>query len=245
MFDLTGKRALVTGASGGIGASIAKALYGCGATIALSGTRVDALNELAAMLGERAKVVPGNLGATNIGATLIAAAEQALGGVDILVNNAGVTRDSLALRMKDDDWATVLRVDLDAVFSLSRAALRGMVKNRWGRVINITSVVGTTGNPGQANYAAAKAGVAGMSKALALEVATRNITINCIAPGFIATAMTDVLTEEQKARVLGNVPLGRLGTAAEVAACAVFLASQEAAYITGQTLHVNGGLVMV
>ncbi|MBM3509944.1 MAG: 3-oxoacyl-[acyl-carrier-protein] reductase [Alphaproteobacteria bacterium] len=245
MFDLSGKRALVTGASGGIGAAIAETLHGQGATVALSGTRRDALDALGQKLGARVHVVPGDLADPAAPAAMVAAAEQAMGGLDILVNNAGVTRDTLVLRMKDEDWTTVIRVDLEAVFRLSRAALRGMLKSRWGRIVNITSVVGHTGNPGQVNYAAAKAGVVGLSKSLAQEVASRGITVNCVAPGFIQTAMTDGLTEEQKKRILDSVPLARLGTPADVAACVVFLASSEAGYVTGQTLHVNGGMAMI
>jgi 3-oxoacyl-[acyl-carrier protein] reductase len=245
MFDLSGKRALVTGASGGIGAAIAETLHRQGATVALSGTRRDALDALGRRMAARVHVVPGDLADPAAPAAMVAAAEQAMGGLDILVNNAGVTRDTLVLRMKDEDWATVIRIDLDAVFRLSRAALRGMLKSRWGRIVNITSVVGHTGNPGQVNYAAAKAGVVGLSKSLAQEVASRGITVNCVAPGFIQTAMTDGLTEEQKKRILDTVPLARLGTPADVAACVGFLASDEAGYVTGQTLHVNGGMAMI
>lgn len=245
MFDLSGKRALVTGATGGIGAAIARALHAQGATLAVSGTRVDALESLAAELGERVKVVPGDL-ATPAGADALAkAAEAALGQVDILVNNAGLTRDGLAVRMKDEDWQTVLDVDLTAGFKLARAALRGMMKRRWGRIIGITSIVGVTGNPGQANYAAAKAGMIGMSKALAAEVASRGITVNCVAPGFIATAMTEVLSADQKERLNTAIPAGRMGAVADIAAGVVYLASDEAAYITGQTLHINGGMAMI
>ncbi|NYZ11983.1 3-oxoacyl-[acyl-carrier-protein] reductase [Azospirillum sp. RWY-5-1] len=246
MFDLTGKTALVTGASGGIGAAIARALHAQGATVALSGTRVEPLQALAAELGERAVVTPGNL--TDAAATeaLAKEAEAALGGrIDILVNNAGLTRDQLALRMKDDDWQTVLDVNLTAAFRLSRAVMRGMMKRRWGRIIGITSIVGVTGNPGQANYAASKAGMIGMSKSLAAEVASRNITVNCVAPGFITTAMTDALTGDQKEKLLGGIPAGRMGEPSEIAAGVVFLASEEAAYVTGQTLHVNGGMAMI
>lgn len=246
MFDLTGKTALVTGASGGIGAAIARALHAQGATVALSGTRVEPLQALAAELGERAVVTPGNL--TDAAATeaLAKDAEAALGGrIDILVNNAGLTRDQLALRMKDDDWQTVLDVNLTAAFRLSRAVMRGMMKRRWGRIIGITSIVGVTGNPGQANYAASKAGMIGMSKSLAAEVASRNITVNCVAPGFITTAMTDALTGDQKEKLLGGIPAGRMGEPSEIAAGVVFLASEEAAYVTGQTLHVNGGMAMI
>jgi 3-oxoacyl-[acyl-carrier protein] reductase len=245
MFDLTGKRALVTGASGGIGAAIARALHAQGATVALSGTRVGPLEELAASLGDRVLVTPGNLSDAADTERLAKDAETALGGMDILVNNAGLTRDQLALRMKDDDWQSVLDVNLTAAFRLSRAALRGMMKRRWGRIIGITSIVGVTGNPGQANYAASKAGMIGMSKALAAEVGSRGITVNCVAPGFIVSAMTEVLAEDQKAKLLAGIPLGRMGEADEIAAAVVYLASAEAAYVTGQTLHVNGGMAMI
>ncbi|AWK87152.1 3-oxoacyl-[acyl-carrier-protein] reductase [Azospirillum thermophilum] len=245
MFDLTGKCALVTGASGGIGASIARALYAQGATVALSGTRVSALEELAASLGERAKVVAGNLADAAATEQLAKDAEAALGRVDILVNNAGLTRDQLALRMKDEDWQQVIDVNLTAAFRLSRAVLRGMMKRRWGRIIGITSIVGVTGNPGQANYAASKAGMIGMSKALAAEVASRNVTVNCVAPGFITTAMTDALNDEQKGKLLAAIPAGRMGEPGEIAAGVVYLASEEAAYVTGQTLHINGGMAMI
>ena len=245
MFDLTGKKALVTGASGGIGASIARALHAQGATVALSGTRVGPLEELAADLGERAKVVPGNLADAAATEQLAKDAEAALGQVDILVNNAGLTRDQLALRMKDDDWQSVIDVNLTAAFRLSRAVMRGMMKRRWGRIIGITSIVGVTGNPGQANYAASKAGMIGMSKSLAAEVASRGITVNCVAPGFITTAMTDALNGEQKEKLLTNIPAGRMGEPGEIAAGVVYLASEEAAYITGQTLHINGGMAMI
>lgn len=246
MFDLTGKTALVTGASGGIGAAIARALHAQGATVALSGTRVEPLQALAAELGERAVVTPGNLSDAEATEKLAKDAEAALGGrIDILVNNAGLTRDQLALRMKDDDWQAVLDVNLTAAFRLSRAVMRGMMKRRWGRIVGITSIVGVTGNPGQANYAASKAGMIGMSKALAAEVASRNITVNCVAPGFITTAMTDALTGDQKEKLLGGIPAGRMGEPSEIAAGVVFLASEEAAYVTGQTLHVNGGMAMI
>jgi 3-oxoacyl-[acyl-carrier protein] reductase len=245
MFDLQGKRALVTGASGGIGGSIARALHGRGAVVGLSGTRVDALNALAAELKERAHVLPADLSDPAAADQLIKAADAALGGVDILVNNAGLTRDGLAVRMKDEDWQKVLDVNLTSAFRLSRAVLRGMMKNRWGRIVSISSVVGATGNAGQANYAASKAGLFGMSKALAQEVASRNITVNCVAPGFIVTAMTGSLSEEQKQKLAQNIPAARLGTPADVAAAVVYLASEEAAYVTGQTLHVNGGLAMI
>jgi 3-oxoacyl-[acyl-carrier protein] reductase len=245
MFDLKDKRALITGASGGIGGAIAKALHAQGAIVALSGTRVDPLEQLASELKERAHVLPGDLSSAAAADELIKAAEAAMGGLDILVNNAGLTRDTLAMRMKDDDWNKVLDVNLGAAFRLSRAALRGMMKQRWGRIINITSVVGVTGNAGQANYAASKAGMIGMSKSLAAEVASRGITVNCIAPGFITTAMTDALSDDVKQQILTRVPMGRFGDVADVAACAVFLASREAGYMTGQTLHVNGGMAMI
>lgn len=244
MFDLTGKSALVTGASGGIGASIAKALHGAGAAVVLSGTRVEALESLRGALGERAFVAPADLSQVDSADALIKNAEQAVGSVDILINNAGLTRDQLLLRMKDEDWAKVIEVDLTAGFRLARSVVRGMMKKRWGRIVSITSVVGATGNPGQTNYAAAKAGTVGFSKALAQEVASRGITVNCVAPGFIATAMTDALTAEQKERIAKSVPLGRIGTPEEVAACVLFLASDEARYVTGHTLHVNGGMAM-
>ncbi|UEM05255.1 3-oxoacyl-[acyl-carrier-protein] reductase [Skermanella rosea] len=245
MFDLTGKSALVTGASGGIGAAIARALHAQGASVALSGTKVEALEALAAELGGRAFVVPANLGDTAATEALVKNAEAAMGQVDILVNNAGLTRDGLAMRMKDEDWQLVLDVNLTASFRLSRAVLRGMMKRRWGRIIGITSIVGVTGNPGQANYAASKAGMIGMSKALAAEVASRNITVNCVAPGFIATAMTDVLPDEQKQKLTGAVPAGRLGDPGDIAAGVVYLASEQAGYVTGQTLHINGGMAMI
>lgn len=245
MFDLKGKGALVTGASGGIGGAISRALHAQGAKVALSGTRADVLAALAKELGDGACAVPADL-ATAVGAdTLAKDAEAALGGVDILVNNAGRTRDALALRMKDEDWQTVLDLNLTAGFRLARACLRGMMKKRWGRIIGVASVVGVTGNPGQANYAASKAGMIGMAKALAQEVASRGITVNCIAPGFIATAMTASLTDTQKAELASRIPCGRLGGPEDVAAACVFLASDEAAYVTGQTLHVNGGMAMI
>ena len=245
MFDLTGRSALVTGASGGIGAAIARALHAQGAKVALSGTKVEALEALAAELGDRAFVTPANLSDTAATEGLIKSAEAAMGQVDILVNNAGLTRDGLAMRMKDEDWQLVLDVNLTASFRLSRAVLRGMMKRRWGRIIGITSIVGVTGNPGQANYAASKAGMIGMSKALAAEVASRNITVNCVAPGFIATAMTDVLPDEQKQKLTGAVPAGRLGDPKDIAAGVVYLASEQAGYVTGQTLHINGGMAMI
>jgi 3-oxoacyl-[acyl-carrier protein] reductase len=245
MFDLTGRTALVTGASGGIGKDIARALHASGAVVALSGTRLDALEALASELGERAHVLQSDLSDKAQAEALVPAAEAALGGLDILVNNAGITRDMLFMRLKDEDWEAVLNVNLTSAFRLSRAALRGMMRKRFGRIIGITSVVGVTGNPGQGNYAAAKAGMIGMTKSLAAEVASRGITVNCVAPGFIASPMTDALDEKQKEAILRVVPAGRLGTGADVAAAVVYLASDEAAYVTGQTLHVNGGMAMI
>lgn len=245
MFDLTGKRALVTGASGGIGGAIARALHGAGASVALSGTRAEALSALASELGERTFVTPANLSTAEGADQLIKDAEAAMGGIDILVNNAGLTRDQLAMRMKDEDWQTVLDVNLTAAFRLSRACLRGMMKGRFGRIIGITSVVGVTGNAGQTNYAASKAGMIGMSKSLAQEVASRGITVNCVAPGFIETAMTDVLSDDLKAKLLDGIPAGRLGNSDDIAAACLYLASDEASYVTGQTLHVNGGMAMI
>ncbi|HEX5278660.1 MAG TPA: 3-oxoacyl-[acyl-carrier-protein] reductase [Micropepsaceae bacterium] len=247
MFDLSGKTALVTGASGGIGAAIAKALHGQGARAILSGTRTEQLEKLAAELGDgRAFPVACNLALPAEIDGLIAKAEAASGApVDILVNNAGITRDNLFMRMKDEDWDQVVAVNLTAPFKLCRAVLRQMVRRRWGRIITVTSIVGSTGNPGQANYAAAKAGLLGMTKALAAEVAARNITVNCVAPGFIVTSMTDVLTQEQKAQILPRIPMGRIGEPADVAGAVLYLASEEARYITGATLHVNGGMAML
>jgi 3-oxoacyl-[acyl-carrier protein] reductase len=245
MFNFTGKTALVTGASGGIGGAIARALHGAGAKVVLAGRRAEPLQALKAELGDRAAVVTGDLGELDKVDTLFKDAEAAYGQVDILVNNAGFTRDGLAMRMKDEDWQKVLDVDLTAGFRLIRASLRGMMKRRWGRIIGITSIVGVTGNPGQANYAAAKAGMIGMSKSLAQEVASRNITVNCVAPGFITTAMTEVLAPEQTARLKAAIPAGRMGNPADIAAAALYLASEEAAYVTGQTLHVNGGMAMI
>lgn len=245
MFDLTGKAALVTGASGGIGAEIARALHAAGATVGLSGTRVEPLEQLAAELGSRAHVLPCNLAVAEEVEGLVKRAAEAMGSVDILVNNAGITRDGLVMRMSDEDWASVLDVNLTSTFRLCRAAIRGMMKARWGRIVNIGSVVGTTGNGGQVNYSASKAGLLGLSKSLAAEVASRGITVNVVAPGFIATAMTDKLNEEQKARILTAVPAGRMGEPAEIAAAVLYLSSQEAAYVTGATLHVNGGMDMV
>ncbi|MFA7431222.1 MAG: 3-oxoacyl-[acyl-carrier-protein] reductase [Rhodospirillaceae bacterium] len=246
MFDLTGKCALVTGASGGIGAAIAKALHARGATVALSGTRRAALEAVAAELGnERVHIVTANLSDRDSVAGLVPAAEAAMGQIDILVNNAGLTRDNLAMRMKDDEWDTVLQVNLTAAFQLSKACLRGMMKRRFGRIVGITSIVGVTGNPGQANYAASKAGMIGMSKSMAAEVASRGITVNTVAPGFIATAMTDELPEAQKEKLNAGIPMGRMGSADDIAAAVLYLASDEAAYVTGQTLHVNGGMAMI
>ena len=245
MFDLSGKTALVTGASGGIGGPIARALHGQGAFVVLSGTRMDALQALAGELGGRTASISCDLADPPSVDGLIGLAEAAGGQVDILVANAGITRDGLMLRMKDEDWEAVLRVNLESYFRLSRAALRGMMKRRWGRIIGITSVVGVTGNPGQANYAASKAGMIGFSKSLAQEVATRNVTVNCVAPGMIASPMTDALNEQQKSTILGRIPAGRLGAGEDVAAACVYLASEEAGYVTGQTLHVNGGMAMI
>jgi 3-oxoacyl-[acyl-carrier protein] reductase len=245
MFDLSGKSALITGASGGIGGAIARALHGAGATVALSGTRVEALEGLASELGENAHITPANLSDAESLAALIGTAEEAMGAVDILINNAGLTRDMLSMRLSDEDWQSVLYVNLTAAFRLSRGVIRGMMKRRWGRIINIASVVGVTGNPGQANYAASKAGLIGMSKSMAQEVASRGITVNCVAPGMIITAMTDVLSDDQKKRILEIVPAGRLGESEEIAAGTLYLASEEAAYVTGQTLHINGGMAMI
>ncbi|AGH48089.1 MULTISPECIES: 3-oxoacyl-[acyl-carrier-protein] reductase [Sphingomonadales] len=246
MFDLTGMTALVTGASGGIGSAIAKALAGQGARLAVSGSNVEKLEAFRAELGGDHVALPCNLGDAAAVDGLVPAAVEALGGkIDILVNNAGVTRDNLAMRMKDEEWDQVIRINLEAAFRLIRAAAKPMMKARFGRVVSITSVVGQTGNPGQANYAASKAGLVGMSKALAQELASRNITVNCVAPGFIASAMTDVLPDAQKEALLGKIPAGKLGEGADVAAAVVYLASREAGYVTGQTLHVNGGMAMI
>lgn len=245
MFDLTGRRALVTGASGGIGAAIARGLHANGASVALSGTREAALQELAAELGERSAIVACNLSDPEAVEGLVPRVNEALGGLDILVNNAGLTRDGLAMRMKDDDWQSVLDVNLTASFRLARAALRGMTRARFGRIIGITSIVGVTGNPGQVNYAASKAAMIGMSKSLAAEVATRNVTVNCVAPGFIETAMTDALNEKQKEAILPHIPAGYMGSPDDIAASVVYLASNEARYMTGQTLHINGGMAMI
>jgi len=245
MFDLTDKNALVTGASGGIGGAIARALHAAGARVGLSGTRAGALDALAGELGDGAFAVPADLSSADGAKTLVKDAEAALGGIDILVNNAGLTRDQLAIRMSDEDWQTVLNVNLTAAFRLSRGCLRGMMKKRWGRIVSVTSIVGVTGNPGQANYAASKAALIGMSKSLAQEVASRNITVNCVAPGFIDTPMTEGLSDEQKRNLTARIPAGRLGEPADVAGACVFLVSDEASYVTGQTLHVNGGMAMI
>ncbi len=242
--DLSGKNALVTGASGGIGAAIARQLHGAGATVGLSGTRLEPLEALAGELGERAFVLPCNLSDAEAVEALPKQAAEAMGSVDILVNNAGITRDNLFMRMKDEEWSQVLDVNLTATMRLCRGVLRGMMKARWGRIINIGSVVGSTGNPGQVNYAAAKAGLIGLSKSLAYEVASRGITVNTVSPGFITTPMTDKLTDDQKMAILAQVPAGRMGEADEVAAAVAFLSSVEASYITGSTLHVNGGMAM-
>ncbi len=245
MFDLSGKTALVTGATGGIGAEIARTLHAQGAHVVLSGTREAVLSELAGQLGERVSVEAANLSDAESVDGLVGRAEKATGQLDILVANAGITRDGLLMRMKDDDWDQVLKVNLESYFRLSRAAMRGMMKRRFGRIIGITSVVGVMGNPGQTNYAASKAGMIGFSKSLAQAVASRGITVNCVAPGFIESPMTDALNEAQKAQIMGTIPAGRLGQGSEVAAACAYLASDEAAYMTGQTLHVNGGMAMI
>lgn len=246
MFNLNGKKALITGASGGIGGAIAKALHAQGADVALSGRNVEALNRLAADIGkDRVHIVVGELNSAEAAEAVMKEAEEKMGQVDVLVNNAGLTKDGLFMRMKDEDWQVVQDVNLTAPFRLIRAAIKGMMKRRAGRIINITSVVGVTGNPGQANYCASKAGMIGMSKSMAAEVASRGITVNCIAPGFIATAMTDALTEEQKEKINVTIPAGAMGTPEDIAASVVYLASDEAKYITGQTIHVNGGMAMI
>lgn len=245
MFDMTGKNALITGASGGIGAEIARQLHAQGAVVGLSGTRTEPLEALKAELGERAHVLPCNLSDMAAVDALPKQADEAMGSVEILVNNAGITRDNLFMRMSDEEWQSVLDVNLTATFKLCKGVIRGMMKARWGRIVNISSVVGATGNPGQANYAASKAGMVGMSKSLAYEVASRGITVNAVAPGFIATAMTDKLTDDQKSGIMGQIPAGRMGTAAEIAGAVVYLSSAEAAYLTGTTLHVNGGMAML
>ncbi|WP_230531193.1 3-oxoacyl-[acyl-carrier-protein] reductase [Microvirga roseola] len=244
MFDLTGRKALVTGATGGIGGAIARALHDRGATVTLSGTRRSVLDEIASSFGERVHVVEANLSDKDSVEALVPAAEAAMDGLDILVNNAGVTKDNLFMRMKDEEWDTVIAVNLTAAFRLSRAAVKGMMRRRYGRIVNIGSVVGSTGNPGQGNYAASKAGLIGMTKALAAEVASRNITVNCVAPGFIQSPMTDALNEKQREAILGTIPMARLGQGDEIASSVVYLASSEAGYVTGHTLHVNGGMAM-
>lgn len=245
MFDLSGKNALVTGASGGIGAEIAKVLHAAGATVGLSGTRVEPLEALAAELGERAHVLPCNLSDAAAVDALPKQAAEAMGSVDILINNAGITRDQIFMRMSDEEWASVLEVNLTSTMRLCKGVIRGMMKSRWGRIVNISSIVGATGNPGQANYAASKAGMIGMSKSIAYEVASRGITVNCVAPGFIATAMTDKLTEDQKDKINVQIPASRMGTPEEIAAAVLYLASPEAGYTTGATIHVNGGMAML
>jgi 3-oxoacyl-[acyl-carrier protein] reductase len=245
MFDLTGRKALVTGATGGLGGAIARTLHAQGASVAISGTRAEALEALAGELGERVFVVPCNLSDKDSVEGLVPGAEEKLGGLDILVNNAGITRDNLFMRLKDEDWDSVIAVNLTAAFRLSRAAVKSMMRKRFGRIVSIGSVVGTTGNPGQGNYAAAKAGLIGMSKALAAEVASRNITVNVVSPGFIESPMTDALNEKQRESILADVPMGRLGAGKDIAAAVAFLASEEAGYVTGQTLHVNGGMARI
>jgi 3-oxoacyl-[acyl-carrier protein] reductase len=245
MFDLSGKKALVTGASGGIGEEIAKALHACGAIVAIHGTREEKLREVASSLGERVHVYPANLSDRDAVKELGSKVEADLGGIDILVNNAGITRDGLFVRMSDKDWDDVIEVNLTSVFRLTREIAYPMMRRKGGRIINITSVVGVTGNPGQANYCASKAGMIGFSKSLAQEIASRNVTVNCVAPGFIASAMTEKLNEKQKEAIMGAIPMRRMGTGAEIAAAVVFLASSEAQYITGQTIHVNGGMAMI
>ena len=245
MFDLNGKNALITGASGGIGAVIARAVHSAGATVALSGTRIEPLQALATALGSRVFVLPCNLSDAEAVTALPKQAVDAMGSVDILVNNAGITKDNLFMRMSDEEWSSVIEVNLTSTMRLCKGVVRGMMKARWGRIINISSIVGTTGNPGQANYAASKAGMVGMSKSIAYEVASRGITVNCVAPGFIATAMTDKLNDDQKAGILGQIPAGRMGDPTEIAAAVLYLASVEAGYVTGATIHVNGGMAMV
>jgi 3-oxoacyl-[acyl-carrier protein] reductase len=245
MFDLTGKKALVTGASGGIGEEIARALHACGGTIAIHGTREEKLQELAKALGDRVHVYPANLSDRDAVKELGSKVEADLGGIDILVNNAGITRDGLFVRMSDKDWDDVIEVNLTSVFRLTREIAYPMMRRKGGRIINITSVVGVTGNPGQANYCASKAGMIGFTKSLAQEIASRNVTVNCVAPGFIASAMTEKLNDKQKEAIMGAIPMRRMGTGAEIAAAVVFLASNEAQYITGQTIHVNGGMAMI
>ena len=245
MFDLTGKKALVTGATGGIGGAIAKALHSCGAHVAISGRNEEKLKTLAGELGERVSVIPADLSSAEGIEGLVSKAEEEMGQIDILVNNAGLTRDNLSMRMKDEEWQEVIDVNLSAPFKLAKAVQRGMMKRRHGRIINISSVVGVTGNPGQCNYVASKAGMIGWSKAMGQEIASRGITVNCIAPGFIATAMTDALNDDQKAKINATIPAGKMGASEDIAAAAVYLASDEAAYVTGQTIHVNGGMAMI
>ena len=245
MFELKGKKALITGASGGIGGEIARTLHKAGADIAISGTRLESLNSLAEEIGSNVQIFQCNLNDFVAIDDLLKTASEKMGGIDILINNAGITRDNLFMRMSDEEWLDVLNVNLTATMKLCKGMIRGMMKNRWGRIINISSVVGTTGNPGQANYAASKAGMVGMSKSLAFEVASRGITVNIIAPGFIETAMTDKLNEDQKSNIMEQIPAGRMGMATEIASAALYLASNEASYVTGATLHVNGGMVMV
>ncbi|HEU4838899.1 MAG TPA: 3-oxoacyl-[acyl-carrier-protein] reductase [Micavibrio sp.] len=245
MFSLTGKTALVTGATGGIGGAIAKALHAQGATVGLSGRNEGKLKELAAELGERVHVFAADLSSSEAVESLVKSAEEGMGQIDILVNNAGLTKDGLSMRMKDEDWQQVIDVNLSATFKLARAVQRGMMKRRWGRIINIASVVGVTGNPGQANYVASKAGMIGWSKAMAAEIASRNITVNCVAPGFIATAMTEVLTDDQKTKINSTIPAGKMGASEDIAAAVAYLASEEAGYVTGATIHVNGGMAMI
>ena len=245
MYDLTGKNVLLTGASGGIGGAIAKSLHDAGATVALSGTRVDPLTALAGVLGERTHVLPCNLSDAEAVTALPKQAIEAMGSVDVLVNNAGITRDNIFMRMSDEEWSQVLEVNLTSTMRVCKGVIRGMMKARWGRIINISSIVGATGNPGQANYAASKAGMVGMSKSIAYEVASRGITVNCIAPGFIATPMTEALTDDQKSAILGQIPAGRMGDADEIGAAVLYLASPNAGYLTGTTLHVNGDMAML
>ena len=245
MFELKGKKALITGASGGIGGEIARTLHKAGADIAISGTRLESLNSLAEEIGSNIQIFQCNLNDPVAIDDLLKTASEKMGGIDILINNAGITRDNLFMRMSDEEWLDVLNINLTANMKLCKGMIRGMMKNRWGRIINISSVVGTTGNPGQANYAASKAGMVGMSKSLAFEVASRGITVNIIAPGFIETAMTDKLNDDQKSNIMEQIPAGRMGMATEIASAALYLASNEASYVTGATLHVNGGMVMV
>jgi 3-oxoacyl-[acyl-carrier protein] reductase len=245
MFNLTGKTALVTGTTGGIGASIAKALHAQGATVGISGRNEDKLKALAAELGDRVHILPADLSSAEAVDKLVADAEAAMTQIDILVNNAGLTRDNLSMRMKEEEWNEVIAVNMTATFRLAKAVQRGMMKRRWGRIINIASIVGVTGNPGQCNYVASKAGMIGWSKAMAQEIASRNITVNCVAPGFIATAMTEVLTDDQKAKISATIPMGRMGTSDDIAAAVTYLASEEANYVTGTTMHVNGGMAMI